>query len=382
MVVYSDNTEEAEFRADLQKWLEKNAFTEAEVESSGDVGSPDWLAMRQEWHRRLYEAGYLGMTWPVEYGGRGLSSMYDAILAFEVGEFGAAKLPAYTSFVGKLIYRFGTEEQIERYLEPLQSGKEVWCQGFSEPNAGSDLASLRTRADLQGDTYVVNGQKLWTSGSNFADMCFLLARTDQDAPKHKGISCLLVDMRTPGITAQGIRLTNGEADTATVFWDDVHVPASSRLGQENEGWRIAVSVLSDERGPESVRLVAHHRKHVAAFIDLVDSLGMADDPEVQRAIGQTYADGEAHRLYVNDLLSAIDNGTATGLEGSIAKLLWSEETQNLHQVAMDVLGASAVSGEAQDWFHAYLWSRAASIYGGTSQIQKKVIAQRVLGMPR
>jgi alkylation response protein AidB-like acyl-CoA dehydrogenase len=382
VVHYSDSPAEAEFRAEFRDWLGKHAIMEAEIDASGDVGTPDWLALKREWHRRLYEGGYCGMTWPEEYGGRGLTSIYDAILAEEVGRWGAAPLPAYTSFVGKLIYRFGTEEQIKRYLQPLQSGEELWCQGFSEPGAGSDLASLRTRADRQGDVYIVNGQKLWTSGSDFSDFCFLLVRTDQEAPKHQGITCLLVDMKTPGILAQPILLTNGEPDTATVFWDDVEVPVSSRLGEENAGWRIAVSVLSDERGPESVRLVAHHRKHLAKLTELVHELGVADDREVQRAVGSLYADGEAHRLYVNDLLSAIDNGTSTGLEGSIAKLLWSQETQELHHVAMDLLGARAITGDAGHWFDAYLWSRPASIYGGTSQIQKNLIAQRWLGMPR
>ena len=379
MTSYQDSPEESAFRLDLRRWLESNAIMQAEFDS---VERKDRRPIAREWHRRLYEGGYIGMTWAPEYGGRGLTSIYDAILCQEVGDFGAAPLPPYTNFVGKLIYRYGTEKQIARFLAPVQRGDEVWCQGFSEPGAGSDLASLRTRADRDGDVYVINGQKLWTSGSDFADWCFLLARTDQDSQKHSGISCFLVDMKTPGIVVQPVLLASERESSFTVFWDNVSIPAENRLGEENRGWRIAVSILSDERGPENVRVVAHYRKQMAALVDLIRDRDLTGDRAIQREVGRAYADGEAHRLFVNDLLSAIDNGSATGMEGSVAKLLWTRETQNVHQVAMDILGPSAIAGDHDQWFKDYLWARVASVYGGTSQIQRNIIAQRVLGMPR
>ncbi len=252
---YRDSPAESKFRAELRAWLEAN------IPQDWDPTPDDDTKRRQEkaWHQALYGAGYIGMSWPVEYGGRALGPSYDAILNAEVARAGAPPLPGNVNFLGRALWTYGTEEQKHRFLTPLLNGDQFWCQGFSEPGAGSDIGSLRTRAELVGDHYVVNGQKLWTSWAHISDWCMLLVRTDPDAPKHKGISCLLTAMDVDGITARPVLLSTGEPETGEVFFDDVKVPADQMLGKPGDGWNIAMTTLTYERGPGDTGYVAQYQ---------------------------------------------------------------------------------------------------------------------------
>jgi alkylation response protein AidB-like acyl-CoA dehydrogenase len=337
---------------------------------------------QKEWHQALYLAGYVGMAWPVEYGGRGLSSIYDAILGQEASVADAPALPAKVNYIGRAMWTHGTEEQKRRFLPTLLNGDAMWCQGFSEPEAGSDIASLRTRGELEGDEWVVNGQKTWTSGADDSDWCFLLARTEPDAPTHKGITCLLVPMDLPGIATRPILLANGDPETAEVFFDDVRIPADQMLGERGEGWGIAMTTLAYERGPGDVGVIPKYESMLRRLEDAARDRNMIGDPIVRSGLARAYTKGEALRLVVVEQLSRRVSGQAPGSEGSIAKLLWTDAEQSLQQLALDILGADAWLGREQDWLSQYLWSRAGSVYGGSAQIQRNLVAQRLLGMPR
>jgi alkylation response protein AidB-like acyl-CoA dehydrogenase len=375
---YRDTAEEAAFRTELRAWLAAAAPTHY-----GELKDhPERNKMARQFHRSLFEAGYLGMAWPVEYGGRGRSPVYDAILNEEVGRSSTPPIPAMVNYLGRAIYTYGNDEQKRRHLPSLLNGDVAWCQGFSEPEAGSDLASLRTRADLDGDEYVVNGQKMWTSGGQYADWCLLLARTDQQAPKHKGISCLLVNMRTPGITVRPIVLADGDPDTCEVFWDDVRVPVSHRLGDPGVGWRVAMTTVTYERGPADIGFISTYYKTLRAVEQMAVERGVAAHPDVRRRLAEAYVKGEGLRLNVIEQLSMRVSGREAGPEGSVAKLLWADAEQRLQHLAMDLAGADALTGRMPDTLEAYFHSRPVSVYGGTAQIQKNILAQSALGMPR
>jgi alkylation response protein AidB-like acyl-CoA dehydrogenase len=376
-VDYRDNPEETKFRAELRAWLEATA--PANYADLVDHDKRNKLA--RQFHRSLYEAGYLGMAWPVEYGGRGLSPMYDAILNEEAGR-ASSPLPGMVNHIGRAIYTWGSEKQKQQHLPTLLNGEISWCQGFSEPDAGSDLAGLKTRADLDGDEYVVNGQKMWTSGGQYADWCLLLARTDQEAPKHKGISCLLVDMHSQGITVRPIVLANGDPETCEVFWDSVRVPASHRLGEPGQGWRVAMTTVTYERGPADIGFIARYQKSLRTIEALAQDKGLADDQGVRRELARAYVRGEGLRLNVIEQLSLRVSGRQPGPEGSVAKLLWADAEQALQHLAMDMAGADALTGYKPERLDAYFRSRVVSVYGGSSQIQKNILARSALGMPR
>jgi alkylation response protein AidB-like acyl-CoA dehydrogenase len=376
-VDYRDSPEEAAFRAGLRRWLGSNVpagWREATSRADAD-------ALHRLWHTSLYRAGYMGMSWPVEFGGRGLSPVYDAILNEEVGNADAPRLPII-GHVGRAIYLHGTEAQRSRFLPLLLSGEERWCQGFSEPEAGSDVASLRTRAERVGNVYIVNGQKMWTSLAMDSDWCLLLARTDPDAPKHRGISCLLVSMRTPGVTVRPIALATGNTETCLTFWDDVAVPADQMLGPPGGGWGIAITTLSQERGPSNQGFLAIYRRRLAEAEDMARRRGAEDDSEVRTRLAEAYVRGEVLRLVALEQLSAHLSGDAFGPEGSVAKLLWTEADQFVNHLKLDLAGAAALTGATPQHLADYLGSRQASVYGGTSQIQRNILARNVLGMPR
>ncbi|MFD0661714.1 acyl-CoA dehydrogenase family protein [Thermocatellispora tengchongensis] len=288
---YRDTPEEAEFRASLRAWLAENIPAGWDKIEDRDEAA----RMQRAWHRTLYEAGYIGMSWPKEYGGRSLSPMYEAILNEEAGNLNAPRLPS-VGYIGRAVFTYGSEEQKKRFLPPLLSGEAQWCQGFSEPEAGSDLASLRTLARLDGDHYVVNGQKMWTSGGQYADWCLLLARTDPDVPKHKGISAFLVSMREPGVTVRPIVLASGEAETCEVFWDDVRIPVAQRLGAPGEGWRIAMTTVAYERGPADIGFIASYRHTLRRVERLAAERGLLERPETRKKLAAAYVRGEVLRL--------------------------------------------------------------------------------------
>lgn len=375
---YRDTPEEASFRAELRQWLAENAPKGYE----GIEDSREQNRLARRFHKMLYEAGYMGLAWPVEYGGRGLSPVYDAILNEEVGQSTSPPLPGMVNYLGRAIYTYGNEEQKQRFLPPLLNGDVAWCQGFSEPEAGSDIGSLRTRAERHGDTYVVNGQKMWTSGAIYADWCLLLARTDPEAPKHRGISCFLVSMSSPGITVRPIVIADGDPETSEVFWDGVEVPADQMLGQPGQGWMVAMTTFAYERGPGDVGIIASFQKSLRRIEEQAVERGLADDRSVRIELARAFVRGEVLRLNVAEQLSMRVSGRQPGAEGSISKMLWADAEQELQHLGMDLVGADALTGKEKERLEGYFRSRPVSVYGGTAQIQKNILALQALGLPR
>ena len=377
MVDYNDSLDEAEFRAGVRDWIAANYPTDWSLNAPLD----DRKRIERAWHRALYQSGYIGVSWPINAGGRGLPLMYEAILSEELGRAGAPTAPAFVRLFGRSIHRHGTPEQIERFLPPMLNQEVVWCQGFSEPTAGSDISAVRTRAVRDGDRYVVTGQKMWTSGAQYADWCYLVVRTDPDVPRHRGISILLTDLHSPGVTVQPITISNGEPETAEVFFDEVSIPVENRLGDEGHGWEILLDTLSEERGPHAVTWFATHSAKLARATEMARTAGLLDDMTIRERLGQAHVDGQSLRLATLDLLSVRDSPAERGYESSVIKLLWAHAEQNLHHLIMDISGAVSLVVEDEEWLKHYLWSRIGSVYGGTSQIQRNVITKRALAMP-
>jgi alkylation response protein AidB-like acyl-CoA dehydrogenase len=372
-VDYDDTPEEAAFRARLRQWL-----------AGHDPGPPPSIgdseaehAYKKRWHQTLYRGGWVGLSWPSAYGGHELSPIYEAIFNEELGAAGVAHAAPPVGWLGRAILAYGTEEQRRRHLPGLLSGETSWCQGFSEPGAGSDLASLRTLALRDGDTYRLNGQKLWTSGAQFADWCLLLARTDRDAPKHKGISAFTLDMRTPGITVRPMKQAWGGTRFCEVFFDDARVPVGDRIGDEGAGWPLATVVLAYERGPSELGAIATYRAEVRHL-----ARAITGDPVGEDALARAYVAVEACRLHLLESLTRRAKGEAPGPGSSVDKLLMIRAEQALGALALDAGGLAGLTGDDWEVPSRYLWSRAASVYGGSEQIQRNIIAQRVLGLPR
>jgi alkylation response protein AidB-like acyl-CoA dehydrogenase len=388
--------EQEAFRQKARKWLEANV--PKEIVDRGFALPVDGrrVALLKQWQRRLYEAGYLGIDWPKEYGGQGLTIVEAAIFNEETARVRApAPLNSLgLSMGGPTIIAHGTDEQKRRFLQKILTCEEIWCQGFSEPGSGSDLASLRTRAELKGDEFIVNGSKVWTSLGHIADYCMLLVRTDPDAPKHRGISYLLVDMKTPGITVRPLRQMTGEAEFNQMFFEDVRVPRENLLGPMNGGWMVALTTLMHERGTFALALVASFRN---VFNDLcalaretkVDGAHAIKLPNVRQQLAQFYLEVESMKYVAYRNFSRLIRGGIPGPEGSISKLLWSELNQRMTEFALSLLGPRAAladgskhAGETGWWVTAMLRARGNTIEEGTSEIQRNIIAERVLGMPR
>jgi alkylation response protein AidB-like acyl-CoA dehydrogenase len=370
---FRDSSQETEYRAQLRGWLRDYR-----------AGVPGGTPGMRDWHRALHEAGYIGQSWSLEEGGRGLPSTYDVILAEEVAREDLPPVPAMPAYLGRTMFRFGTPEQRSQFLEPTLSGDIQWCQGFSEPGAGSDLAAMRTRAVLDGDEWVINGQKLWTSMAMDADWCFLLARSesDADAPRHKGISVFLIDMKTPGVTVRPVKTTDGDAHTCETFWDNVRVPAGSILGERGQGWKIAMWALQFERGPAHLGIPPQLFASLRDLEAIAAERGLDRSADVRRALAQTYVDVRVLDLNAMRQASYPEDHPG-GADGPVAKLLWAIGAQSVGHAWLDVLGAEALTGSAgerpvSEYFH----SRPASVYGGSAQIQRNQLAQRFLGMPR
>jgi alkylation response protein AidB-like acyl-CoA dehydrogenase len=327
----------------------------------------------------------------VEYGGRGLPPEYEAILLEEMGSVGLPSAWHY-GYIARVILLYGNEEQKRRFLPPAFSGEERWCQGFSEPGAGSDLGALTTRAHLDGDSYVVNGQKVWTTEAKWADWCFLLARTDPEAPTHRAMSCFIVPIDAPGLTVRPFRQITGAMEFAELFFDDVRVPVSARVGEAGEGWRIAMSTVSFERGPGDVGYIADLRRTIGRLTDVVRagdpgggteaSPAPAGNRERALRLAQSIVDVEVLRVHVLRSLSRRTAGLATEVDASVDKLLMVRTEQALGHAELDLHGAGVLTGEEPEALHDYLWSRAASVYGGSEQIQRTIVATRLLGLPR
>jgi alkylation response protein AidB-like acyl-CoA dehydrogenase len=368
--------EEEEFRARLREWLGKVLPT------LPDKPSPqDWPARRAYdlgWQRMLYDAGYGDVHW-------GASPTVRLIFLEETEKAGAPYVGA--NFVGLLhagptIAAEGSEEQRARWLPPVLRGEEVWCQGFSEPDAGSDLASLRTRAHRDGDHYVVNGSKIWTSHAEVADWCELLVRTDPRAPKHRGITWLAMPMDAPGITVRPLRTLAGSAEFAEVFLDDVRVPVANRVGEENDGWRVTMVTLSFERGTAFVGEVVACRRVLGELAAEARRNGRWEDPVLRRRLGRLNAEFRAlWRLTQWNVSEAEASGGVPGVGGSVFKLRYSHARQALYDVAAEVLGPDCLDLE-RGWVVDRLSSLSYTIAAGTSQIQRNIVGERVLGLPK
>ena len=375
------------FRAEFRDWLDANLPADIVGRGMGTLEvDRATLEKLRDWNRTLAEARYAAIAWPEEWGGRGAGVMEQVVYSEEMHRSRAPGTlnPLGLSNIAPAIIEHGTDEQKRTLLPRMLRGDDIWCQGFSEPNAGSDLASLRTSAVRDGDDWVLNGQKTWNTLGNIADWCELLVRTDPDVPKHKGITCLLVPMTSPGIETRPLTTLTGEAEFNEIFFTDVRVPVTSALGPVNEGWRVAMTTLAYERGGVT-KLHLGTRAKVQRLIatakqtPLGDGRHASDDPVLRQALARVYMEGELLKLIAERALSAELHGRGMGPEGSIAKLLWSETDQHITEVASEVLGPDALSGS---WARDRAYSRAMTIAGGTTQVNKNIVAQRILGLPR
>jgi len=369
-------------RGELRAWLEEHYTDDYRALTplfACTLDHPD-LAKHREWNATLADAGWAAISWPVEFGGRGAGVMEQVVYAEEMHRAGA---PHTVNLIGlsnvaPAIMTFGTDEQKATLLPRMRRGDDIWCQGFSEPDAGSDLAGLRATAVRDGDDYLVNGQKTWNTLGHLANWCELLVRTDQQAPKHKGISCLLVDMTLPGVEVRPLTTIAGDSEFNEIFLTGVRVPVSALLGGENEGWRVAMTTLTHERGGVAA-LHLGLRSNIRRVLDLAKSTGVASSPALRQRLARLYLEGELLKLLADRAISGALHGRELGPEASLAKLVWSETSQHVGEVAGDVLGPDANAGQ---WGRDRVAMRSYTIAGGTTQVNKNIIAQRVLGLPR
>lgn len=388
--------EDEAFRTTLREWFE----THYPRFLAAWPGTPDpnELTWRRAWEDYVCQAGWSGLGWPEQYGGKAWPLTRQAIFHEEQARIGA---PLGVNIIGHgilapTLIHFASDAQKARYLPGILSNRDIWCQGYSEPGAGSDLASLSTRAERQGEHYVLNGHKVWTSFAHIADYCFVLARTDASAQRHKGISFFLVDMKSPGVRVESIRQITGEADFNEVFFDNVQVPADALVGEENGGWRLAMAAASFERGtyfiPRQVRFAQEVKalQKLAAETPRPEGGTALQEPHLRREIARLAVDSHVLRLKgYRALTHALRNGPP-GAEGSSTKLHWSEAHQKLMNTAMELLHERALQGPdpagtdsaAALWSRDYLWTRAETILAGTSEVQRNILAEQMLGLPK
>jgi alkylation response protein AidB-like acyl-CoA dehydrogenase len=369
-------SEEA-FRDELRAWLIGN---HPGREPDGDLAG---FEFRRGWQRRLHESGWAGVSWPREYGGRGATLVEQAIYN---EEFVRAQAPSAANVLGlamggPTVIAHGTEEQKLRYLEPILSASEIWCQGFSEPGSGSDLASVKTRGVRDGDGWVVTGQKVWTTLAQHAKWCMLVARTDPDAPKHQGLTYFLMDMEQDGVQVRPLRQITGEAEFNELFIEEARVPDENIVGGEGNGWAVAITTLMHERATLAFGLQIAVKLALRELMGLVRESGATGDPLVRDRLAQLYIEAEVLRLNAYRGLSAIMRDGVPGPEGSLGKWQWAEVNQALTELAMDLRGPHAVLQD-DTWTFRFLRARANSIEGGTTEILKNIVAERVLGLPR
>lgn len=357
-----------------------------------------------EWRNTLYEAGYLAPGWPVEYGGAGLSPLEQVILSEEFTKAGVPGGGPNDVFgiqmLGNTLLLQGSDEQKAHYLPRILSGADTWCQGYSEPNAGSDLSNVALKAELDGDQWVLNGQKIWTSAGHLADHIFTLARTDPDAPKHKGISFLLVDMRQPGVEVRPIKMISGDSEFNEVFYTDATCPKENVVGGVNDGWRVAMTLLGFERGEAAATMPIRFQAELDRLFLLAKQRGVADDPVIRQKLAWAYAKVQIMRYNGMRVLTRFVQGHHPGPDGAISKLYWSEYHQVITELGVDILGAEAMTpsgrgpssafqtddagapNSSASWVNTFLNARAGTIYAGSSQIQRNIIGEMVLGLPK
>ncbi|OLE09723.1 MAG: hypothetical protein AUI36_41520 [Cyanobacteria bacterium 13_1_40CM_2_61_4] len=386
--------EDEAFRKEVRTWLKQNLPKKDKAISDLPPHDPERIRRGKEWQRKLYDAGYVAMSWPREYGGQGADVMRQTIVNEEVilarapGLVGASGL----TMLGPTLIQCGTEEQRRRYLPKILTAEEIWCQGYSEPGSGSDLASLRTRAELVGDEFIVNGQKVWTSGAQFSDWMFCLVRTDPEAPKHKGISYILIDMKTPGITIRPLVQMTGDAGFNEVFFEDVRVPRANLVGELNQGWMVANATLFYERNTlgsttrtqlmmqNLIRLARTHQRY---------GKPAAEDPVIRQRLADLLTRVEAMKYHSYRQLTDAIKGRSPGIAAMVNKLVGTELNHDICALALELLNSYAPlnRGSAHvidhgTWAYEFMFTLGLVIGGGTSQIQKNIISERGLGMPK
>ncbi|HMF84298.1 MAG TPA: acyl-CoA dehydrogenase family protein [Acidimicrobiia bacterium] len=371
-----------QFRLELRMWLSEHP--PPRIEGASTVGE---AAALREWQRTLHAGGWVAVHWPAEYGGRGASVTQVAIYNEELARAGAPQLLGRVgiTLVGPTLVAHGTGEQRRRWIARILDGGDVWCQLFSEPDAGSDLAALSTRAEKRDGVYVVNGQKVWSSHARFADWGIALVRTDPDVRTHQGISMLAIPMTAAGVEIRPLRQITGESEFNEVFLDGVEVPVDNRIGPEHDGWRVANTTLANERGASFIwRQQVSCKAAIDRLVQACGRGGRAADPVVRQRLAQSWIDVEIFRLHNERTVARLAHGGELGAESSVVKLWWAEVTQRLYETAIGVLGPDAIDLTAGTgrWAHEFLASRANSIQGGTSEIQRNIIGERLLGLPR
>ena len=382
---------EEQFRDEVRTWLEEN-HPGPEPEGSLD----EIMSFRREWQAKLHAGGWAGISWPEEYGGRGATMIEQAIF---VGEASRQEAPSPANVLGlamggPVVIAHGTDAQKQRYLEPILTGEEIWCQGFSEPESGSDLASLKTRAVKDGDEWVVTGQKVWTTFAQYAKWCMLVARTDPDAPKHQGLTYFLMDMEQEGVEAKPLVQITGEGEFNEVFMEEARIPEENVVGGVGNGWSVAITTLMNERAGLAFGAIAQIQNSLGRLARLatevrVNGGSAADDAYYRQRIAQLHIEAETMRLNAYRGLTKTMQSGIPGPEGSLGKWQWADINQGLTELALEIEGAYAPLGRGSEhavaggaWQYGFLRSRANSIEGGTTDILKNIIAERVLGLPR
>jgi alkylation response protein AidB-like acyl-CoA dehydrogenase len=368
---------ERAFRDDLRAWFADNPPGDEPRDEASH------FAWRREFQRRLAAGGWAGVHWPVEYGGRG-ATLTESAIFFE--ELGRARAPLPANVLGLLlagptIMAWGTQDQKDRFLQPILTAEEIWCQGFSEPEAGSDLAALKTRAVKDGDEWVVTGQKVWTSAAQWSKWCMLVARTDPDVPKHKGLTYFLMDMEQEAVQIRPLRQITGESEFNELFIEEARIPDENVLGGPGNGWKVALTTLMNERAGLGFFLQVGMRQLLDELFAEAAGRGLLDDPVVADRLGELHLKTEVIRLNAYRGLAAIEKYGQPGPEGSLTKWMWSDTNQQLTQFAADLLGPAALQSGGR-WAYELLRARGNSIEGGTTEILKNIVAERVLGLPK
>ena len=389
-------------RQEAREWL--RSVLPDDWAGTGSIPTEELGAWMQQWRKQLSEGGWIGLEWPTEYGGRGLSEI-EAIAVME--EFARAGVPSQgtndafsVGMLGNTLLALGTEEQKQHFIPRIVSGEDVWCQGYSEPEAGSDLANVKTRAVLDGDEWVINGQKVWTSAAHLANWIFVVCRTDPDAAKHRGISFILCPMDQPGIEIRPIKMLSGDSEFNEVFFTDARAPKDHIIGQVNDGWRVAMALLGFERGKDAAVASLAFRAELDRLIDLARENGAIEDPLIRERLVRAHERVEIMRFMGYSQLTKFARGHKPGPDAAITKVWWSEHHSATTELAMDILGLEGLVAEGRrpssafrtddwgapnstaSWQTVFLNSRAGTIYAGTNQIQRNIIGEMILGLPK
>ena len=381
--------EEEAFREEVRSWLDRNLPAEWEHGGVGGYREDADEAIQRQWQHRLHEGGWLKLAWPRDAGGRAAGPIMQAIYHEEMAKAGAPGILGRlgVSLLAPTLLVHGSPWQKDTYIERILGGELIFCQGFSEPDAGSDLAGLRTRAERRDGHWVLNGQKTWSSGAHYADKSFLLARTDAEADAHKGISFFLVDMHQPGVEVRPIRQMTGGGEFGEIFLTNAVVEESDMVGEPGAGWKIAMTVFGFERG--GLAQAARFERAVLQLATLARERGSGADPNVRQRVAQAQIEAHVFRLIGLRSLTSAEQGRAPGPEASMTKLYWSEMDKRIQETAIGVQGAygalapdSPFAIEDGRWQYGWMWAQAETIYAGSSEIQRNIIAERVLGLPR